>query len=177
MRSSLVVRFGGGNTSAWPSKGPAAAPDDGPTMQRIIVDATMLVAAMFKDGATRRLILHPPDGVRFCAPELLAEEAAEQVDRVAAKAEVPVETIRQLVVDLLDRIQPIPDELLDSVRATAHDLCARATASDDEDYVAAALALDVPIWTFDPDFARVAKLRQGLRVWTRAEILRFSSQR
>lgn len=141
-------------------------------MQRVVVDATVAVAALLKDGATRRIMIRPPDGVQLCAPDSLFREAASKIPLAASRLGIALDVAETLLQDILALVRPIPEELLlDTWEATV-EACAKAAANGDEAYVAAALALKAPIWTFDPDFDRVAAIEPRLRVWTTGQVLK-----
>lgn len=140
-------------------------------MKKIVVDASVVLAGFFKDGVTRRLLLYPPEGVLYCAPEDLREEVEGKVPTAVKRLGVSEETARALLQDILARIQVIPLEALEPHVEAATRTCSKAAAQGDEWYVACALAVRAPIWTFDPDFGRIAKLLKSLEIWTTQDVV------
>lgn len=139
-------------------------------MQRLVVDASVLVAALIKEGPTRRLLVRPPGNVSFMAPEFLLVEVEAKIPAVARRGGLAEELVRTLFADILAQVRIVPVEVLEPELAHATQVCLESAAHRDEKYVATALALEAPIWTFDPDFDRVAKREPRLRVWTTGQV-------
>lgn len=139
-------------------------------MQRIVVDAGIFLAGLIKEGRTRRLLTRPPDNVSLMAPEFLLVELDAKVPAVARRGGVAEELVRSLIADILTQVRIVPVEVLEPELAHATRVCLESAAHRDEKYVATALALDAPIWTFDPDFDRVAKREPRLKIWTTRDV-------
>lgn len=125
---------------------------------RIIVDASVVVAGLFKDGTVRDLLLNLDDA-ELCAPAYIREEAFRQIPRVAARAKLSEPTVRAVLEDLFGAIDLIPAGAYSGWLEKASALARRAGAERDADYIALALALDAPIWSLDGDLRRVPGLR------------------
>ncbi|MCI4352368.1 MAG: PIN domain-containing protein [Thermoplasmata archaeon] len=127
-------------------------------MRSIVVDASVLVAGLFKDGRVRDTLLNA-DGVTFSAPLYLKAEAAKHIPRVAARAKLPQPTVEAILNDLLGAIDLVPPAVYSAFLSPARRLAHAADAVDDTEYIAICLALESPIWTLDKDFARVPGIR------------------
>ena len=123
-------------------------------MRRIIVDASVVLAGLFKDGTVRDVLLNNDD-VDFVAPKYVASEIERRIPEVVFRTKNPEATIRAVLEDLLSAIELVPAEAYSGSIARALRLSKREDAEGDEDYIALALALDSPIWTLDKDFDRV----------------------
>jgi predicted nucleic acid-binding protein len=126
-------------------------------MTGVVLDASVLIAALMADGRARWAILHTR--ATLYAPPLIFEELERHRRRIAARAGVSEAVLRGLLGDLRSRVAIIPPEVLEPYMEEAKALAAAADAAGDEDYVAAALALGAPVWTYDEDFRRIRRIR------------------
>jgi len=129
-------------------------------VKRFVVDANVLMAALKRDGRVRGLLLAAPPHVAFYAPEFLFLEIEEHLDELAEDVGVPRLAIEAVLRALRPRITVIPPEATEHVIHNARLLAQGADAHGDEEYVALALAMDAPIWSFDKDFDRVPGIRR-----------------
>jgi predicted nucleic acid-binding protein len=119
----------------------------------ILVDCSVVLAALFAAGRTRDVILQTPHPL--VAPAALREEVARNLDRVADRTGLAKQQLQPVVDAVLDRIVAVGPQAYEARREEASRLCGKAQAWRDDEYVALALALDAPIWTLDRDFARI----------------------
>ena len=133
-------------------------------MTKVVVDASVLVASLMADGRARHALLHSP--FSLYVPPRVFEELQAKAEKIAKRARLDRTVVDALLADLRSRIEVVPDALLAPFLPDARARAVAAGAEGDEDYVAAALALDVPIWTYDRDFARI----RGVRVIGTAEV-------
>ncbi len=136
-------------------------------MTRLVVDASVVVAALMADRTTRHAILHT-DAVLY-VPLRILEETARHMPRIAQRAKVPAAVLQAVLDSLSDRFEMVPEALLEPHRAEAERRTRAADAHGDEDYVAVALTLDAPVWTLDDDFTRI----EGVRTVTTADVRRL----
>jgi predicted nucleic acid-binding protein len=127
-------------------------------LKRIIVDASVLLAGMFKDGTVRDLLLNY-DGAEFLAPIYIKSEIERHIPEVVRRSGKSKESVRIVLEDIISVIELVPPEVYSSVMDQARSLARRADASGDEDYFALAIALDAPVWTLDRDFVRAREVR------------------
>ncbi len=135
-------------------------------MTRVVLDASVLVACLFKDGNARRTLLDLSAEVLLLAPAELPEEARRQLSRVQARAGLDRATLEGILSLLLERIEVVSRAGYAPFEERAKELARAADAEADWPYVALALAEKAPIWTYDKDFRRVV----GLKVLTTAEV-------
>jgi predicted nucleic acid-binding protein len=124
----------------------------------VVVDASVLVACAIADGKARHT-LFAADSVDFVAPALIHEEYTRQVPKIIALSGVAPSVITALSEDLFDRVRAISVEVFLPHLTAATALVEAAKAQGDEDYVALAMALDAPIWSYDNDFRRIREVR------------------
>lgn len=134
-------------------------------MKRIVVDASVVVAALHKNGSVRDVLLNAEDA-SFCAPAYLADEVTRLLAEVVARVGLPAATVEAVLSDLLGSIDLVPSGAYANGMSRARRLAAAADAVGDEDYVALALSLDAPVWTLDHDFRRIP----GLKTLTTKEV-------
>lgn len=127
-------------------------------MRLVVVDASVVVAGLFKDGAVRDLLLNT-ETLEVCAPVYVKGEVARQVPRISARAHLPQATVEALLADFLEAIDLVPLAAYAIRMPEARELARAAGAEGDADFIALSLALACPIWTLDHDFARVPHLQ------------------
>jgi len=127
-------------------------------LKRVVVDASVVLAGLFKDGTVRDVLLNAED-LSFSAPLYLREEVEKQLARVASRAGIPRETVESVLEDILGAIDLVPSGVYSASLDLARRLAKRAEAVGDADYIALCLALEAPVWTLDKDFDRVPGLR------------------
>jgi predicted nucleic acid-binding protein len=124
----------------------------------VVVDASVLIACAISDGKARRTFFSA-SGIEFYAPEFVQEELLKRTPRILALSGVPPPVLSALWDDLFARLTIVPRAAFSHRLKQATQLTEKADARGDEDYVALALALDAPVWTYDKDFARVREIR------------------
>ena len=134
-------------------------------MTSVVVDASVIVACAIADGKARRALLTAPD-VEFYAPAYIREEVLRTAPKIIALSGVGPTVVSTLLDDLFARIAIVPREGFSARLREAAAKVAVASARGDEDYVALALALAAPIWTYDKDFHRI----KGIRVVSREQV-------
>ncbi len=67
---------------------------------KLVLDANILIAALIRDGTTRRLLLAHSDRLDLCTPALIIEEIVENIDYISKKAKVPKEKVIELAIEL-----------------------------------------------------------------------------
>ena len=133
-------------------------------MTKVVVDASVLVASLMADGRARHALLHSP--ATLYVPPRVFEELEANIEKIAKRARVDRTIVEALLADLRPHIEVVPEALLTPFLPKARSRARAASATGDEDYVAAALALDAPIRTYDRDFRRI----RGIQVIGTAEV-------
>jgi predicted nucleic acid-binding protein len=129
----------------------------------LVLDANILIRAVLSERV-RNLILDNSEKVRFFVPQVCAADAKKYLPEIlSGKGLDP-----NLAVDVLDglmrHIQPLEDDWLEDFEESARQRMQRRDP-DDWPVLAAALALDCPIWTQDADFFGV-----GVVTWSTQHI-------
>lgn len=119
----------------------------------MIVDASVVIAALMADGAVRHALLHTP--VALVAPAYIREEVDRHVPAIVKRSGLPEASIREALGQLFARIQLIPSGLDGAALETARAACVKAKAVGDEEYVALAMTTGESIWSLDEDFDRI----------------------
>ncbi|MHB8603794.1 MAG: PIN domain-containing protein [Thermoplasmatota archaeon] len=129
-------------------------------MKRLVVDASVIMAALKRDGRVRALLLGAPPHLAFYVPEFLFVEIEDNLDELAEDIGVPRVALDAVLRTLRPRLTVIPPEATDHVIQEAKHLTHKADAENDEEYVALALAMNAPIWSFDKDFDRIPGVKR-----------------
>lgn len=136
-------------------------------MTRVVVDASVLLACAISDGKARRTLLSA-NSVDFIAPAFILDEFQRHIPKIIALSGVAPSILSALAEDLFARVRTVARDGYASALPSARKLAERAHASGDEDYVALAITLHAPIWTYDKDFRRI----KAIRLISRQEIER-----
>lgn len=133
------------------------------TTRRVVLDANILIRAVL-GARIRDLLVHYGRDVEFFTPELAFAEAERHLPTIAAKRHVSAQPLLVSLGLLRGVVEAVPVEVTAPVRDAAME---RIGSRDPMDWpiVAAALALDCPIWTEDKDF-----FGSGMATWTTGRI-------
>lgn len=129
------------------------------TARRVVLDANILIRAVL-GVRVRELLVRYGRGIEFFTPELGFVEAARHLPTVAAKRGVSA----QPLVESLGLLRGVVEQVPAGVTAPLQDVAMERIGSRDPmdwPIVAAALALECPIWTEDKDF-----FGSGVATWT-----------
>jgi predicted nucleic acid-binding protein len=131
----------------------------------LVLDANILIRAVLGQRVRRILETHS-DSVSFFVPEIAYAEAEEHAALVLKRGGDPSKAVR-LLRSLAALGTVVRGDLYGDFEAEARK---RLAARDPDDWpiLAAALALDCPIWTEDTDFFGC-----GVATWTSASIDSF----
>ena len=129
------------------------------TARRVVLDANILIRAVLGVRVRDLLVRYARD-VDFFTPELAFAEAERHLPTIAARRRVSAQPLLESLGLLRGVVDVVPTEVTEPLRDTAME---RIAAQDPMDWpiVAAALALDCPIWTEDNDF-----FGTGVPTWT-----------
>lgn len=129
------------------------------TPRRIILDANILIRAVLGVKVSGLLAKYA-ESVDLCAPSIAFEDAEANLPGIMAKRGIEPEEL-SLGFDAVRRlVDEVPGEVTEALQAKALQRIGRRDP-DDWPIVAAALALDCPIWTEDRDF-----FGAGVATWT-----------
>lgn len=135
----------------------------------LVLDANILIRAVL-GRKVRTLIMAYAGSVDFFTPSVCFDDAYRYLPELLNKRNIDTGPALA-VLDMLSRIvQPIENEWLEAFETQAR---LRLKQRDEQDWpiLAAALALNCPIWTEDADFFGV-----GVATWTTANIEYHLSQ-
>ena len=132
-------------------------------LRRIVLDANILIRAVLGTRVSS-LIEQYGEKVSFCTPDLAFAEASRNLPVIAGKRCVDPTPLLDSLNSLRMVVEVVAAEVTDPLEQAA---MARIGGRDPMDWpiVAAALALDCPIWTEDRDFFGV-----GIPTWTSAHV-------
>lgn len=125
----------------------------------LVLDANILIRAVL--GAhVLSLLRKYAERVEFLAPDTAFEEAREKLPGILERRKVPVAPAMAMLDLVAGLVQTVDAETYQSFEYLARQRIARRD-EDDWPILAAALALDCPIWTEDTDFFGC-----GVATWT-----------
>jgi predicted nucleic acid-binding protein len=110
----------------------------------VVVDANIVFSALIKRSYTLDLMFF--NELRLFSPEFLIEELLEHKDEIISKSGLTSLEYEKYLEIILRRIRIVPTVELLPYIDTARKIC---LDTDDVDYVALSLMLNIPIWTND----------------------------
>ncbi len=125
----------------------------------LVLDANILIRAVLGRRVLVLLVRYGAS-VQFFAPDSAFEEAREHLPAIVSKRNLPAAEGLEVLDSLSRIVQPIGSGTYSTFEQTARQ---RLAGRDEEDWpvLAAALALNCPIWTEDSDF-----FGAGVATWT-----------
>lgn len=132
----------------------------------LILDANILIRAVL-GPKVRNLILDNVEKVRFFAPEVCLADAKKYLPEILSRKGLDPSLAIDVLDGLLNHIQLLENDWLEDFEEPSRE---RMQSRDPDDWpvLAAALALDCPIWTQDADFFGV-----GVVTWSTQHIESF----
>lgn len=130
--------------------------------RQLVLDANILIRAVL-GRRVRQIITSHAEHASFYAPVVAYDDAVAYLPGLLAKGHIDgdaVSAAREFLEALPRIVRPVVEEIYESRRAEA---LSRIEARDPDDWpiLAAALALDCPVWTEDQDF-----FGAGVPTWT-----------
>jgi len=134
---------------------------------KLIVDTSVLIAALMKKSTVRELLLNPL--FEFYVPEYCIEEIERHVGEISERSGLSVENVYLLLGVLLASVQVVPAERF-SKRIKEAEKIMDKTDMDDVPFIA--LALSFPndgVWTEDRHFLE----QRRVKVWRTRDLLKM----
>ncbi|MBI2147401.1 PIN domain-containing protein [Candidatus Woesearchaeota archaeon] len=115
---------------------------------RIVIDSNILLAALIKDSATRKIILKY--GGSFLFPEIIFEEVEKYKPDLLRKSGMDEKEFNELFGVLLRKVMIVPTEILSLYYDESEKLARIAESPEDQLFFACAMAYpDTVIWSND----------------------------
>ena len=132
----------------------------------LILDANILIRAVL-GPKVRNLILDNAEKVRFFVPEVCFADAKKYLPEILSKKGLDPSLAIDVLDGLMNHIQLLENDWLEDFEEPSRE---RMQSRDPDDWpvLAAALALDCPIWRQDADFFGV-----GVVTWSTQHIESF----
>lgn len=116
----------------------------------LIVDTSVVVAAILRSGNTRNLIFN--SSLKLYSPERVQFEIMKNKEKFKKYANYSDQEFEEVVALILKQIEVLPFEEYKEKEVKAKEVCKRDET--DWPFVALALKLVAPIWTSDPDLLK-----------------------
>ena len=134
---------------------------------KLIVDTSVLIAALMKRSTVRELLLNPI--FEFYVPEYCIEEIERHVGEISERSGLSVENVYLLLGVLLASVQVVPAEGIMKKYGEAERIMGKI---DRDDVPFIALALSFPndgVWTEDRHFLK----QKRVKVWRTVDLLKL----
>lgn len=115
----------------------------------IILDTNILISALIKDSATRRIIIE--SGLNLFYPENSFKEILKHKEYILKKADYSGEEFLKIINKLLEYINLIPLKIIEPRLKEANKIMEKIDIND-VIFIASALSLNGLIWSEDKDF-------------------------
>jgi len=135
---------------------------------KLVVDTSVLIAALMKNSAVRELLLNP--FFEFYAPEHCIEEIEKHVVELVKRSGLTAENVYLLLGILLASVQVVPKERVLGRMKEAEQIMGKIDM-DDAPFIA--LALSFPndgVWSEDKHFLR----QRRVKVWHTKDLLKLT---
>ena len=116
----------------------------------LVVDTSVVVAAVLKDGSTRNLVFNPL--LKLYSPERLEPEILKNKEKFKECGRLTEEQFHESLTLVLKQIEIIPFEEYVEKELVAKEICKRDES--DWPFIALALKLHLTIWSNDPDLMK-----------------------
>ena len=133
---------------------------------KLVVDTSVLIAALMKDSAVRELLLNPL--FEFYVPEHYIEEIEKHMGEIAKRSGLIAENMYLLLGILLTSVQVVPKERILEKMKEAEQIMGKIDM-DDTPFIA--LALSFPndgVWSEDRHFLK----QNRVKVWLTKDLLK-----
>ena len=132
---------------------------------KLIVDTNMLISALIKDGAVRKILLS--QDFKFCTTEQFLVEINKYIPMISKKAKMSLEETYLMFFFLLSYFEIIPISKYVNKFDEAYEIMKDI---DEDDTLFIALALAIPndgIWTEDKHFQK----QEVIKIWTTKDLI------
>ncbi|MBI4139412.1 hypothetical protein HY483_00445 [Candidatus Woesearchaeota archaeon] len=123
---------------------------------RVVVDTNRIIAALMKDGVSRRILTH--GDAEFITISFSKEEIQEHRSRLLSRSGLTEEVFDVVLQKIFERTVILDDNIVKKFMHPA----SKIMDSIDPDYtpfIAAALATSSDIWSDDPHFQKQKRVR------------------
>ena len=137
----------------------------------LVVDANVIIAAMLRDSAARRLIFTLP--FKLYCPDFVFEEISKHLELISRKNSLSIEDNEKFLEILSKYIKTVEYELYRKNLSQAEKIIG-SVDKNDAPYIALATSLKADgIWTEDRHFLKQEKVK----VWKTETLLKFAPLR
>jgi predicted nucleic acid-binding protein len=133
-------------------------------MHTLIIDTNIFISALIKNNLTRYLIINSP--FKLFIPEVEISEIKKYEKLIIKKSGQSYEKFYELMKELLKYVKIINNKNILHFRKEA-DKVMKKIDKKDVPFIAAALALDCPIWSDDKHF----KKQKEVKIFSTKEVL------
>jgi predicted nucleic acid-binding protein len=132
----------------------------------IVIDTNIIIAALLKEGLTRKIIFLSP--LDMCTVPHAKSEIEEQREELLNKSKLDIESFKSLTDVIFMKINVVPLDVFEPCKEKAIEIM-RDIDIDDSPFLALAMALNCSIWSNDGHF----KKQDVVNVYTTNKILNF----
>lgn len=125
-------------------------------MNTIAIDTNVIISALLKDGATRKILLDSE--FNFIFPEYGLEEIYFYRNYIIKKSKINEEEFDRLLLRILKYVKLVPLHIIKKFRDLADGIMGEIDKKDTV-FIATSLAFKCPIWSDDFHFQKQSKIK------------------
>lgn len=137
---------------------------------RLVVDTNRIIAALVKDGISRKIITHF-DG-ELITLGFSMEELGAHKEEILKKAKISETGLEMILDKLFSKMTVLEDKLIDGYMDEAQEIMEDINLAD-APFIAAALATKAPVWSDDKHF----KKQDEVKILTTKELIEMLQQK
>jgi predicted nucleic acid-binding protein len=137
---------------------------------RLVVDTNRIIAALVRDGVSRKIITHF-DG-ELITIGFSMEELEGHKEEILKKAKISETDLEMILDKLFSKLVVLDDKVIEKNMDKAKELMEEIDSAD-VPFIAAALATKAPIWSDDKHF----KKQDKIKILTTKELIEMLKQR
>ena len=131
---------------------------------RLVVDSNILFAALIKNSATRKILMH--SRTEFLTIDFSTQEIMKYKDEILKKTNLSVGEFELLLSKIKEKLITIEEEIILTKFEEAYIIMKEIDVKD-APFIAAALATKADVWSDDPHFQRQRKVK----VWKTKDLI------
>jgi predicted nucleic acid-binding protein len=137
---------------------------------RLVVDTNRIIAALVRDGVSRRIITH--FNGELITIGFSVEELEEHKEEILKKAKISETDLEMILDKLFSKLTVLDDKVVEIYMKEAKEIMGTVDSAD-VPFIAAALATKSPIWSDDKHF----KKQNTVNVLTTKELIEMLGQK
>jgi len=135
-------------------------------MNTLVIDTNIIIAALIKDGLTRKILTN--FRINFIFPEYGLDEIYKYKEEIKQKARLDEREFNTLLLRILKYVKLVPLDMIIEFKEDADKIMVDIHKNDSV-FIATALAFNCPTWSDDKHFKEQSKIK----IYTTKEMMKL----